>query len=818
MKCNDALIQVGLKTGLALLFNLIRRDWEDGRGLSNDVLRTARDTILNLPPLSLSHVHPHSNKIGPQVLNEVVSFLDTSIRYGKVHDEAVSLCSDLILAIYAQTGNLSLILLWIRAALHAPHSINVSHDIFRQIMKLINPRFKFQPSSSNEPLNHYNASLLLLHELVKQTSKYSIISLIPDDDDDDDDNEDDNCLVYLWGSNSSHQLGEGSFDKNLEPRISNVIDDVYKLEAGQYCTFVIHKDGGKVSSCGKGCFGRLGLGNSKDSSTLRDLEIDKPVKALSSSKGSDGHTLALTKCGQVYSWGDGEFGKLGHGSNITHKSPTQILTLKDIVAVSTGFRHSAAVSKDGKLFTWGEGDYGRLGHGNTSSEWKPVQISSSNLTTNAVAVSCGAAHTLVLDHNGDIWSFGSADHGKLGLGHLSAKAIYKPKRIDNLSVSFIKVIAGSTYSVALSVNQRVYVWGSGPCLGSGDPEAKYYSPTPISSLENIVDVSVGESHVLALSCDGSVWSWGLNTMGQCGLGHSESPVNVPTQIPDLEGIRQISAGTSHSIAWTSPALDKRFLVLNGHKSFTVELSKSTLESLTNLLNDFGLNWDNDQDIILEPFKSKQDRLKFVSDILKLFSSHFTLASRMSNTNDLVPKDKAIVEATLYKFIDCDAVPREILDLVYETLSIGSKFLLSWMSVGQQIDLACPLIQLPNQSITRGQELKILLLIKSLNEAGPIQPLSGINAYKHDPCPSQTTAKLLLILLDKSFNYLVSLSLITRIIIIILISIYTFCRNPRYQMGDLQIQSRNYWRKNFRCFTRSTINYFLLTYGTKEFYL
>lgn len=67
---------------------------------------------------------------------------------------------------------------------------------------------------------------------------------------------------------------------------------------------MIHTDG-EVSACGKGSYGRLGLGDSNNQPKPKRLEVVEKVKKLSSSKGSDGHTLALTEDGSVYSWGDG---------------------------------------------------------------------------------------------------------------------------------------------------------------------------------------------------------------------------------------------------------------------------------------------------------------------------------------------------------------------------------------------------------------------------------------------------------------------------------------------------------------------------------
>ena len=98
-----------------------------------------------------------------------------------------------------------------------------------------------------------------------------------------------------------------------------------QIEAGQYCTFVISSDG-SVRACGKGSYGRLGLGDSNNQSTLKKLTFEphRSVKKVSSSKGSDGHTLAFTTEGEVFSWGDGDYGELGHGNSSTQKYPKLI--------------------------------------------------------------------------------------------------------------------------------------------------------------------------------------------------------------------------------------------------------------------------------------------------------------------------------------------------------------------------------------------------------------------------------------------------------------------------------------------------------------
>lgn len=136
------------------------------------------------------------------------------------------------------------------------------------------------------------------------------------------------------------------------------------------------------------------------------------------------HSAILSLTGAVYLFGKNEFGQLGLGDTKNRSVPTLQKSLRNqkIAYISLGSEHSAALTFEGGLFTWGNGTYGQLGHGSSSNDIAPRKVFEL-MGVRLTQVSCGRCHTLVVSEIGRVYSFGLNGSGQLGIGSTNTKLL-----------------------------------------------------------------------------------------------------------------------------------------------------------------------------------------------------------------------------------------------------------------------------------------------------------------------------------------------------------------------------------------------------------
>lgn len=145
------------------------------------------------------------------------------------------------------------------------------------------------------------------------------------------------------------------------------------------------------------------------------VEGDLLSKKIVSVACGDNHTVCVTEEGEVYSWGFGKKGALGHGSTESVSQPKKVEGLSNIVRVECGTDHTLALDKNGKLYSFGENTYGQLGLNSDSlKELTPKKIFTSASQGKIVDFACGDEHSAYVDSRGSVHTWGYGIDGQLG--------------------------------------------------------------------------------------------------------------------------------------------------------------------------------------------------------------------------------------------------------------------------------------------------------------------------------------------------------------------------------------------------------------------
>eukprot|EP00536_Pseudo-nitzschia_multiseries_P007066 jgi/Psemu1/165220/gw1.158.58.1 len=361
--------------------------------------------------------------------------------------------------------------------------------------------------------------------------------------------------------------------------------------AATHHTLVVTKKG-HLYTFGLEKGGRLGLGDDQPQQCPLPKRVLGPLqrRQVKSVAAAENHSLCVTSRGDVYAWGSNRFGQLGDygtGSSSTtpcgsRSVPKRVEELKQhpCVAVAAGEKHSVALTRKGEVYVWGDNTSGQLGVARRSGIQKVQRVealwgdsgiqgnSNSRPPKIAIAIAAADQSTLVLTTGSPastltnvnaIYEWGHGSHVPIRVHFENSSPRSGNKNNVNRSRSFASsfsrtpnptaIACGRYHNAAITSDGMVYTWGlHAESLGRGNNNAKSSkqqhqrrnsSPQLVAGMlsENgggfAVAIDASGSHTAVVCDDGALFTWGTTdgnnvyNLGHEGVRWQPNPKRVP---------------------------------------------------------------------------------------------------------------------------------------------------------------------------------------------------------------------------------------------------------------------------------------------------
>ena len=418
--------------------------------------------------------------------------------------------------------------------------------------------------------------------------------------------------LWTWGANAYGQLGNNSTTNQNSPVQLGALS-IWVTAGNFYGTSYFIQSNGTLWSCGYNLVGQLG-NNSSGTSVSSPIQVGALSTWAQIGPGCY-FTLAIQSNGTLWVWGNSGQGQLGNNSTTPVSSPIQVGALTTWIKIAAMTNSSAAIQSNGTLWAWGYNGQGQLGLGDLTNRSSPVQVGNQSIWTKISGSSSGfdglqspgtlwtwgyngygalgydattyRSYAIQIGTSGvwtgfptgsqnNIWGAAINSNNNLyvwgvnsnrilnsnyynndnsGVTINGAAVIVTPTPLDpTLSTPIKSVSIGDQFGVYVQSNGTLWSWGN---LSYGQTTAPYptsYMLVPartyMSNWASLGQPPLG-SYSSSIQSNGTLWTWGLNSSGQLGLGDLTNR-SSPVQVGGLSIWSQVVGGSIHSLALQSP--------------------------------------------------------------------------------------------------------------------------------------------------------------------------------------------------------------------------------------------------------------------------
>jgi alpha-tubulin suppressor-like RCC1 family protein len=307
---------------------------------------------------------------------------------------------------------------------------------------------------------------------------------------------------------------------------------------------------GNLLTSGSNPFGQLGVNNTTNRSTPVTTFAGGTNWKQVACGNATFFTAAIKTDGTLWTWGYNGLGQLGI-NNTTTPICTPVTTFAggtNWKQVACNNNHIAAIKTDGTLWVWGYNNQGHLGINNTTNRSTPVTTFAGG--TNWKQVACGQNHIAAIKTDGTLWTWGANFDGNIGINADNTNTRCTPVTTFAGGTNWKQVACGNRHTTAIKTDGTLWLWGQNTNgqLGINNTTQRLTPVTTFVGGTNWKQVACGYQHTAAIKTDGTLWTWGLNNIGQIG---DNTIINRSTPVTTFAGgtnWKQVANGNLHTAA------------------------------------------------------------------------------------------------------------------------------------------------------------------------------------------------------------------------------------------------------------------------------